>query len=89
MAYKNAARCLPPHLLAEIQKYVEGDIVYIPKRSQRRRWGELSGARQLIDRRNHRMAQLYQQGVSVEELAERFHLSIESVRKIVYGRGTE
>ena len=41
--YKKAAEILPPRLLEEVQKYVDGGLIYIPKSGDRVGWGELAG----------------------------------------------
>jgi DNA-binding NarL/FixJ family response regulator len=82
--YKKGSEVLPAHLLKEIQKYVDGSLVYIPKKSGRAGWGSLSGARQAIDKRNQRILYLFLQGASIQELAEEFHLGEDTIKKIVY-----
>lgn len=85
MQYKNAKEVLPPNLLKEMQKYIQGDLIYIPKeQKQRAGWGEVSGSRALIAERNEEIFQQYSNGDSFEELERKFHLSIDSIRKIVY-----
>ena len=37
MSYKKAKHILPLELLKEIQKYVEGESIYIPRRSDRKK----------------------------------------------------
>lgn len=86
MNYKKGADVLPARLLKEIQEYVEGSLVYIPKKSRKAGWGDLSGARELIDKRNQRMVNRFEQGDSIQALAEQFHLGEDTVRKIVYGK---
>lgn len=76
----------PARLLKEIQEYADGTLVYIPKKTSRAGWGSISGARQLIDRRNSKMTDLFESGVSIADLAEQYHLSEDTVRKIVYRR---
>ena len=36
MKYVNAMEILPKELISEIQKYVEGNIIYIPNKSGKR-----------------------------------------------------
>lgn len=84
MDYKKGADVLPDRLLKEIQEYVEGCLVYIPKRSNKTGWGILSGSRQFIDKRNKKIKLLFEQGESVRILAEQFHLGEDTIRKIVY-----
>lgn len=84
MNYKKGADVLPDRLLKEIQEYVEGCLVYIPKKSDKAGWGYVSGARQLIDKRNKRIIDLFEKGESILDLADKFHLEEDTIRKIVY-----
>ncbi|MCJ7841404.1 CD3324 family protein [Lederbergia sp. NSJ-179] len=85
MSYKNGKEVLPPHLLKELQKYIQGELIYIPKQNkQRAGWGEANGSRQLIAKRNEEIYQLYREGRSFEDLEQEYNLSIDSIRKIVY-----
>lgn len=86
MEYKKGSDVLPAHLLEEIQEYVEGSLIYIPKKSGKVGWGHLSGARQAIDKRNKKIRYLFKNGETIESLAEKFHLSEDTIRKIVYGK---
>ncbi|MCM3784175.1 CD3324 family protein [Neobacillus mesonae] len=84
MMYKNGRDALPPSLLKEIQKYIQGDLIYIPKATEERaRWGEKSGARKQLAQRNAEISLYYSKGWSVSELEQKYHLSSESIRKIV------
>ncbi|TVY02013.1 CD3324 family protein [Cohnella terricola] len=84
MIYKNGRDVLPPRLLQELQKYVNGELVYIPKLDERRaRWGEVNGTRQLLAERNKEICQLHSGGASIAELELLYHLSGESIRKII------
>ncbi len=85
MSYKNAAEILPSHLLQEVQKYIEGGLIYIPKNGKKTAWGCLSGARTVIDNRNRKIISLYENNVTIEELSKKFFLSEETIKKIVYG----
>ncbi len=84
MNYKKGTEVLPVRLLKEIQEYVEGSLLYIPKKSSKTGWGCLSGARHTIDERNHLIICLYQQGETIAELAHKFHLGEDTIKKIVY-----
>ncbi|AWB45680.1 hypothetical protein DCC85_16720 [Paenibacillus sp. CAA11] len=84
MNYRNGKDVLPPRLLKELQDYIQGELVYIPKVSQKRAlWGEISGSRKAIAKRNQEIYQAYLEGQSAEELAGSYHLSIDSIRKII------
>lgn len=84
MKYKNAQDILPDKLLKELQKYAAGETLYIPQTEEKKSWGERSGARGYYARRNAEILRLYREGESPESLAERFHLSPETIRKILY-----
>uniref|UniRef100_UPI001FDFBD93 CD3324 family protein n=1 Tax=Amphibacillus sediminis TaxID=360185 RepID=UPI001FDFBD93 len=53
MQYKNGKEVLPQSLLNELQQYIQGELIYIPKQdNQRMGWGENNGSRQMIRQRN-------------------------------------
>ena len=84
MKYKKASDILPDKLLREVQKFVEGGTLYIPKGKKRKKWGENSGGRRFYKERNEEIRSKYFHKVSIEELAEEYGLSYETIRKIVY-----
>lgn len=84
MEYKNGRDVLPPSLLKELQKYVSGEMVYVPKAQESRvPWGEASGTRKLLADRNREICRLHSEGWTVAELERKFHLSVVSIRKII------
>ena len=85
MKYINAKAILPDMLVEELQKYVQAAYLYIPaKEEQHRAWGELSGYREELSRRNRVIIAKYQNGASVERLADEYCLSVSAIRKIIY-----
>ncbi len=85
MKYIKADDVIPEELLHEIQKYIFGEMVYIPKpEGIRKKWGEVSGGRAYLDSRNKQIRAMYREGASIEHLSAIFCLSYESIRKIVY-----
>ncbi|GAQ18179.1 hypothetical protein OPHB3_2118 [Oceanobacillus picturae] len=85
MHYKNGKEVLPPNLLKEMQKYIQGELIYIPKKkSQRAGWGEVNGSREIIAQRNEEIFKMSREGTSLEELEQMYNLSIDSIRKIIY-----
>ncbi len=80
--YKNASDILPADLLRELQRYVDGDTVYVPSCSETA-WGEKSGGRQRLRERNDEIRALYAESVPIGELSRRFYLSEDSIRKII------
>ncbi len=82
--YVKAEDVLPETLLEAIQEYVQGVELYIPKRAEERLgWGEASGTRRQISMRNQEIVRRRNQGESIHALMERYHLSYDSIRKII------
>ncbi|SEN93102.1 hypothetical protein SAMN05518670_3099 [Paenibacillus sp. OK076] len=73
------------HLLNEIQKYMNGGLVYIPKsKGLRKKWGENSGSRKILNLRNDEIRQKFLDGDTIDQLSDRFCLSSDTIKKIVY-----
>lgn len=84
MSYKNGKEILPANLLNELQKYIQGDILYVPKKEEKRAgWGRLNGTKEIIEKRNMEIYKLYIKGYNIYQLIEMFHLSEDSIRKII------
>ncbi len=83
MKYVNAADVLPQELLAEISKYAGGKLLYVPTLNERCSWGEKSGSKQYFQERNRKIRELFQQGISLDELSENFNLSRETIKRII------
>lgn len=85
MTYIKATAILPEKLISEIQKYVQGETIYIPKpEMSHNKWGSRSGTRKFIDERNIKIKKAYQAGISIDQLADEYFLSIETIKKIIY-----
>lgn len=84
MKYRNASEVLPEALLKEIQKYVSGETLYIPTKEERVGWGESSGAKAFYTKRNEEIREKYYNRFSLEDLADEYGLSVETIRKIIY-----
>lgn len=84
MKYKNAQDILPDSLLKELQQYVAGENIYIPNLNEKKKWGESSGARMYYCQRNAKICELYKAGKTIDLLADEYHLSVDSIRKILH-----
>lgn len=84
MKYLNASDILPDKLLKEVQKYIEGETLYIPSKSDRKKWGEGSGARSYYEKRNDEIRRKFRNSHSIDELAKEYSLAVETIKKIVY-----
>ncbi|MCL1795037.1 MAG: CD3324 family protein [Oscillospiraceae bacterium] len=86
MKYTNAHSVFPASLLAEIQKYMQDGVVYIPKaKNDRKKWGEDSGSRKYVAERNEAIRKKFETD-SIDALAGEFNLAAETIKKIVYGK---
>ncbi|MCL2095616.1 MAG: CD3324 family protein [Oscillospiraceae bacterium] len=83
-SYRNAKEILPADLLEEIQRYIKGEIIYIPKRDEQKiKWGTKNGSRKKYDVRNSNIKELKRNGMTIEEIAGVYYLSADSIRKIL------
>lgn len=85
MKYRNAAEILPDKLLRELQTYIEGDVLYVPKSSSKQEWGSASGSRSFYQERNEEIRSLYKKGHPIDALSKQYNLANNTIRKIVYG----
>jgi Mor family transcriptional regulator len=84
MQYKNGKEILPAELLVELQKYIQGELIYIPREeTTRKAWGENNGTRENIRKRNNEIYKFYKEGYTVGELMSSYNLSEDSIRKII------
>jgi len=85
MKYENGKDIFPEPLLKQIQKYAAGKLIYIPS-AERRDWGEMTGYRTHLLKRNRDIRRKFQSGETVERLAGEYSLSCETIRKIIYSK---
>ena len=84
MKYIKAQDVLPEEVIALIQKYVDGEFIYIPRKNGKQKsWGENSGTKENLKERNKQLYCEYKTGTSVSELSKIYYLSEQSIRKIV------
>jgi Mor family transcriptional regulator len=84
LRYKNGKEILPAELLKELQKYIQGELIYIPtNETERKGWGENNGTRDSIRNRNIEIYSNYKQGKTIDELMNIYNLSEDSIRKII------
>lgn len=86
MKYVSGRDVFPEKLLRQVQKYAAGQLVYIPVGEGKRPWGETSGYRRYLAERNLEMQAKFQAGAEIEQLADAYCLSVESVKRIVYSK---
>jgi len=82
--YIKAEDVLPEVLIRQIQQYADGVCIYIPRKPENRRtWGQETGYKAELCRRNADIRRDYARGVRVAELCKRYHLSEKSIRRIL------
>ncbi|MBK1812120.1 hypothetical protein JHL18_15970 [Clostridium sp. YIM B02505] len=85
MKYVRVDSVLPEDLIKEIQKYIQGEYIYIPSCPEnRKKWGEKSNNRDYLKNRNAEIYKKYIDGQTISSLAEEFYLSDSSIKKIIY-----
>ncbi len=90
MAYVKAVEVLPIEILKQIQNYVQGEIIYIPKETYNKKsWGENTNTKETLNKRNEQIYEDYKKGFSVFELSEKYFLVEESIRRILRKKNKE
>jgi len=90
MAYARAGTLLPQHLLEEVQEYIDGTYLYIPrKRGHRKAWGALKQSRQRLAARNAAIIAQYEAGTPVATLAAAYYLSVKAIYKVLAARKSD
>ena len=84
MSYIKAEDILPEALIRQIQEYIDGVYIYIPRKpGTRRTWGQETGYRAELKIRNERIRNDFSDGASVAVLSRKYHLSEKSIRRIL------
>lgn len=85
MSYKRATDILPAYLITEIQKYIDGENIYIPRcRGTRKAWGNQTDIRRELSKRNEQIRFDFSAGYSISELSKKYFLSEKSIEGILY-----
>lgn len=84
MSYRKAEEILPAEIIELIQRYVDGENIYIPrKKNQRKEWGNKTLIRQELEIRNIQIFTDYQNGYKVQALSNKYFLSDKSIQRIL------
>lgn len=84
MSYIKADEVLPQNIIEIIQQYIDGENIYIPKKSNKRTgWGEKSGINEELKNRNSLIYSDYLCGEKISVLADRYYLSDKSIQRII------
>lgn len=84
LGYNNGKQILPIELIKQIQQYVDGKSIYIPKREETVKcWGQNTDTKMFLNRRNIEIYQKYLNGCRVVDLAQEYHISTQGIYKIL------
>ena len=84
MKYKKAQDVLPQYMIEDLQKYIEGGYLYIPKKEENKKsWGENTSTKDELNKRNKEIAKKHKKGKTIEELADGYYLPGYSIRRII------
>ena len=84
MGYRKAEEILPVEIIELIQQYVDGQNIYIPRRSENRlEWGSQTAIKQELAVRDRHIYTDWHQGMTVSELTRKYCLSDKSIQRII------
>ena len=84
MKYKKAQDVLPQYMIEDLQKYIEGGYLYIPKKEENKKsWGENTSTKDELNKRNKEIANNHKNGKTIVELADEYYLTGYSIRRII------
>ena len=84
MGYLKAEEILPMEIIELIQQYVDGESIYIPRKSSHRQaWGTGTQIKQELLRRDRQIYEDYLAGSKIGDLACKYYLSEKSIQRIL------
>ncbi|CEP79484.1 homeodomain-like protein [[Clostridium] sordellii] len=71
MKYEKAQNILSQYIVKLIQEYIDGGYLYIPRKNENRRpWGEISGTKSNLRKRNKEIFIDYEKGMKIKDIAK-------------------
>lgn len=86
-ASKNAGDIIPEELLKSRNTLQGNSCIFLPRK--KRAWGETSGYRDQLQKRNRMIRNKYANGLTVSELVDEYFLSLDSIKKIIYRKDND
>ncbi|QYE98574.1 CD3324 family protein [Paraclostridium sordellii] len=84
MKYEKAQNILPQYIVNLIQEYIDEVYLYIPRKNENKKsWGEISGTKSNLRKRNKKIFIDYEKGMKIKDIAKKYYLSESSIRKII------
>ncbi|WP_330416847.1 CD3324 family protein [Paraclostridium sordellii] len=71
MKYEKAQDILPQYIVNLIQEYIDGGYLYIPRKNENKKsWGEISGTKSNLRKRNKKIFIDYEKGMKIKDIAK-------------------
>lgn len=84
MDYHSSTDLLPKELIEQIQRYVDGKVIYIPKKQvNKKHWGESTDTKRILASRNYQICIDRQNGMTINQLSEKYFLTEKSIQRIL------
>ncbi len=84
MGYIKAEDILPEDVLKLVQRYVDGQMLYIPRRpGQHKSWGAGTQTREALKNRNRKIYTEYMSGMTLTQLSGKYFLTEKSIQRII------
>ncbi len=84
MVYQDSTNLLPKELIEQIQEYVDGKVIYIPKKQMHKKhWGENTDTKQVLASRNCQICSDRQNGMTIKQISEKYFLTEKSIQRIL------
>lgn len=84
MGYQKPIHLLPKELIEQVQEYVDGQVIYIPKKKDnKKQWGENTDTKQILSTRNRQICLDFQSGMGVKQLSDQYFLTEKSIWRII------
>lgn len=84
MKYKKAQDILPQDLVIRLQEFMDGGYLYIPKKEgNKKSWGYNTGIKDNLNKRNQKIFNDFNRGMTIKELSSKYYLVENSIRRIL------
>lgn len=84
MRYKKAQDILPAELLEQLQGYIDGAYLYIPRKEENRlAWGDRTQSKRETAARNREILAKAEAGADPAALANEYYLTEKTIRRII------
>lgn len=84
MNYISAKDVLPMEIIKQIQCYVDGHFIYIPKSEAKKKGRKVDTlAKRELSARNTNIYREYMNGISIQQLSQKYFLVEKSIQRII------